>query len=75
MKQKAPRPEPQSNSPGLRVVIGQNSWNRVGLEPDGLVVVSDSGSVLSWWAESGCGVDSEPVCGGAAGEAEVSTVF
>lgn len=72
MKQRAPRPEPQSSSLGLRVVIGQNSWNRVGLEPDCLVVVFDSGIVLGWESESGWGADSGPVCRGAAGGAEVT---
>lgn len=50
MKQSAPRPEPQSNSLGLRVEIGQNSWNRV--RDDFLAVASDSGAVLSWRSES-----------------------
>lgn len=61
MKQRAPRPEPQSSSLGLRVVIGQNSWNGLALESDLVPFewVSASSSCLSesgWRIESGCAV-------------------
>lgn len=67
MKQKAPRPEPQSNSRGLRVVIGQNSWNRVGL----MVILSESGSVVFCFSEPVWEVEPELVFGGTAEEEEV----
>lgn len=58
MKQRAPWPEPQSSSLGLRVVIGQNSWNKVALGSDLLSLVSDSGAAGGWLSglgESGWG--------------------
>lgn len=54
MKQRAPWPEPQSSSLGLRVLMGQNLWNKV--EPASLLVfdaVSESGSgAESGWGEA-----------------------
>lgn len=58
MKQRAPMPEPQSSSLGLRVVIGQNSWNRVAPGPDLWVALSDSGAEWSRLSESGFGAES-----------------
>lgn len=76
MKQRAPWPEPQSSSWGLRVLMGQNSWNRVGLGPGCLAPVSESGAAVSRLSGSVQGADSggavEPVCGAAAGGVELT---
>lgn len=70
MKQSAPRPEPQSRSLGLRVVIGQNSWNRVAFCADWMPSVSDWGFIWPWFAESSWGA-AELICGAALGRADV----
>lgn len=59
MKQRAPSPEPQSSSKGLRVVIGQNSWNKVEFRDDFWAAASESGADLCWLSESGCGAESD----------------
>lgn len=70
MKQSAPRPEPQSSSLGLRVVIGQNSWNKVGFE-GGCLAAAAAASVSGL----GCGTESELVCGAGADAAAASGFF
>lgn len=72
MKQRAPSPEPQSSSEGLRVVIGQNSWNKVGFKAGFWAAASDTGADTSWLSESDCGA-AELVCGGDMGKADVVT--
>lgn len=74
MKQRAPRSEPQFSSLGLRVVIGQNSLNRVALGPDCLVAVSGSGAASCWLPESGWAAESgwDAICGAVAGGAGVT---
>lgn len=52
MKQRAPWLKPQFSSLGLRVLIGQNSWNRVGFESD-LVPFEWGSAALSWFSASG----------------------
>lgn len=76
MKQRAPWPEPQSSSLGLRVWMGQNSWNRVGLGTGCLVLVFESGAAMSSLSGSLQGADSggamEPFCGAAADGVELT---
>lgn len=77
MKQRAPSPEPQSSSKGLRVVIGQNSWNKVEFRDDFWAAASESGADLCWLSESGCGAESDGAaeldCSADLGRAEVAT--
>lgn len=77
MKQRAPSPEPQSSSKGLRVVIGQNSWNKVEFGDDFWAAVSESGADLCWLSESVCGAESDGAaeldCSADLGRAEVAT--
>lgn len=66
MKQRAPWPEPQSSSLGLRVLIGQNSWNKV--EPGaGALLAFDRLSESERGAESDGG--EALVCGAGPGGA------
>lgn len=77
MKHRAPSPEPQSSSKGLRVVIGQNSWNKVEFGDDFWAAASESGADLFWLSESGCGAESDGAaeldCSADLGRAEVAT--
>lgn len=68
-KQSAAKPGPQFSSLGLRVLMGQNSWKRVGLAFNWLARVSVWGGVLSWLSRwvAGFGPAAEVICMAALG--------